>query len=277
MSSALGVLLIAGLAVLTAGSAAAQPVPRPYLALGDSIAFGFVRGAGAAYANADGFTGYPAYVAQTLGFDAVDAACPGETTGSFLARGVADLGCAAYRAAFPLHTGYGGLSQLQFAGAFLAAHPGTRLVTIGLGTNDLQMIESACAQRAPRAGCVTGGLATVTANLTTIVRSLRAAGYTGIVMLVDVYAIDFTDAADTQGVAALNAAIRAAATATGVPVVDAFTAFRRAAAATGGHTCATGLLMPGPSSPAACDLHPTAAGQRLLASVVEQAYRAAAG
>ena len=263
---------VAALLLSVGGSAAVPSMQRPYLALGDSIAFGFVDGAGSdAYANPGNFIGYPAYAGQALGFDVVDAACPGETTSSFISSGAADLGCAAYRRSFALHAGYPGLSQLQFAEAFLTAHPTTQLVTIGLGTNDLQMIESRCG--GDDDPCITSALQQVTANLSHIVRSLRAGPFAGALMLVDVYSIDYADPSSTLHAVELDRAIAAAAASSHVPLVDVFSGFSRAAGSRGGHTCATGLLTPSGSPAAPCDIHPSDAGQRLLATLVEQAYR----
>src|SRR6266852_3868958 len=90
---------------------------RPYLALGDSVAFGFITQAGFEYINPDNFVGYPEYVGNMLDFDAVNAACPGETTSGFLSLAGADNGCRAFRANFPLHVPYTS-TQLAFATNF---------------------------------------------------------------------------------------------------------------------------------------------------------------
>jgi hypothetical protein len=50
----------------------------------------------------------------------------------------------------------------------------------------------------------------------------------------------------------------------GVQVADAFTAF--GVASLGGSACAAGLLIP--LSPGVCDIHPSAAGQALIAQTV---------
>jgi hypothetical protein len=52
------------------------------LALGDSVAFGYITRAGFQYVNPDNFIGYPQYVGLLRHKDTVDAACPGETTGT---------------------------------------------------------------------------------------------------------------------------------------------------------------------------------------------------
>src|SRR5215831_16549488 len=54
-----------------------------YLALGDSVVFGFISGDGFAYTNANNFVGYPDYAGRDLGLNPVNASCPGEATGGF--------------------------------------------------------------------------------------------------------------------------------------------------------------------------------------------------
>lgn len=266
--------LTAGL-IIGGGPGAAASMSRPYLALGDSIAFGYVfypsAPNSALYDNADNFTGYPTYVAEKLGLDVVDAACPGESTGSFITLGAPDNGCQSYLGSHPLHVAYPGLSQLEFADAFLESQPNTQLVTLGLGTNDAMMIRNDCATVADPDGCYSRQLAGVTINLDIIVTSLRDTGYRGPIVLVDDYSTDYGDAAVTVQTGELNAAIGDAAVTNHLATADAFTVFGRAASASAGHTCAAGLVTPVADSPA-CDLHPTAAGQQLIAAAVERAY-----
>src|SRR5690348_11197323 len=95
----LGLFLLLSLAV---GLDAAEAVPgRPYLALGDSITFGFIANAGFAYLNPDNFIGFQDYLSRSLRFEGVNASCPGETTGSFLSQSAPDNGCRFYRSLAP--------------------------------------------------------------------------------------------------------------------------------------------------------------------------------
>jgi len=100
-----------------------------YLALGDSVAFGFSPLVSPT--DTDAYVGYP----EVLSKHVVNAACSGETSGSLIA-GPPDNGCAAFRSVAPLHVRYNG-TQLAFAVAYIRAHPGTQLVTIDIGGNDL--------------------------------------------------------------------------------------------------------------------------------------------
>ena len=247
-----------------------------YLALGDSVAFGYIANAGFAYVNAANFIGYPLYVGDDLRLDTADVACPGETTASAISAVAPDNGCREYRAdPFPLHVAYA-TTQLDFAAAFLTAHRQTKLVTIGLGANDLQLLQASCANDV---ACVLGGLpgvlATVEANLDMIIAGLRGAGFRGVVVVVDYYSLDYTDPMLTSIIAALDQALAGVATANGAALADAFTAFRAASAASGGRPCEAGLLNADAQNQLLCDEHASQSGQRLLAATVEAAYRTA--
>ncbi|MFY9865939.1 MAG: hypothetical protein WAK58_19155, partial [Trebonia sp.] len=66
-----------------------------YLALGDSVAFGFVPSNAVPapnYFDASSFVGYPEDVAQALHIPVVNASCPGETTASFYIPGAQSNG-----------------------------------------------------------------------------------------------------------------------------------------------------------------------------------------
>src|SRR5690348_1451124 len=127
-------MVIAGAATLASAAPPAAPGNSSYLALGDSVVFGFIAADGFAYVNPDNFVGYPDYVGRDLRLNTTNAACPGEASSSFISPTGADNGCRDFRASFPLHVGYAS-TQLDFATNFLATHKQTRLVTVMLGAN----------------------------------------------------------------------------------------------------------------------------------------------
>jgi lysophospholipase L1-like esterase len=275
----LGLIAASALGMSAGGSPAAATGAGPsYLALGDSVVFGFITQAGFEYGNANNFVGYPAYAGADLKLNTVNAACPGEATAGFISATGADNGCRPYRAAFPLHVSYTG-TQLAFATSFLAAHPNTRLVTIGLGANDAFLLESACASAPNPQLCIAEGLGTllpqISANMDTILKALRA-HFHGLLVVVNYYSLDYTDAVGTGLTQSLNAAETAPAHADGAVVADAFSAFKTAASTNfaGGHTCKAGLLNALPQNQFTCDVHPSQSGQELLASTVEQVVEA---
>ncbi len=254
---------------------AASGPGRPYLALGDSVSFGFITQAGFEYVNPDNFIGFPTYVGQAIKLRTSNAACPGETTGSFLSSTALDDGCRAYRAAVPLHVSYTS-TQLDFALSFLKSHPETRLVTVGLGANDLLLLRNACGGIP---ACIAAGLqqvlTDVAANLLEILNDLRATGFRGIIVVVNYYSVDYSDPVETGFTAALNQAIAAASAQTGTIVADVFTAFQTASVPAGGHTCNAGLLNASPRNEFTCDVHPSQSGQMLIARTVAQTFAAA--
>lgn len=274
--STLAALAIAASLLLSGGASQADP-GHPYLALGDSVSFGYITQAGFEYRNPDNFIGFPDYVGPALGMTPTNASCPGETTASFTSATAADNGCRPFKANFPLHTGYSG-TQLDFATAFLNAHRNTRLVTIQLGANDAFLLESQC-NGDPT--CIAAGLPAVLGSIGTnmdgIFRALSRAHFHGRLIVVNYYSLDYGDAAGTGLTQLLNQAIASHAHADGAIVADAFSAFQQAAASAAGHTCAAGLLNASPQNQFTCDVHPSQSGQELLAQAVEDAYNNATG
>ncbi len=247
------------------------------LALGDSVVFGYITQDGFAYVNPDNFLAYPELAGNALRLEVSNPSCPGETTAGFISLSGADNGCRPFRANFPLHEAYS-RTQLEFATAYLGANKRTRLVTLSLGANDGFLLIAAC--RGDSA-CIQAGLpaalGAVFTNLNTALSNLRATGFKGVLMVVNYFSLDYSDAAQTGLTIALNNALAAAAGANGAVVADAFTAFQNAATVAGGKTCKAGLLNGSnpQTSPFTCDVHPSLTGQRLLAKTVVSTYRAA--
>jgi lysophospholipase L1-like esterase len=265
MQKLLALLSAAVLFVLAAvpASASSHNDERGYLALGDSVPFGFDPLADAS--DADNFIGYPEIVAQRLKIRDLNASCPGEATGGFLSLTGTDNVCRPYRfySHNPLHVSYSG-TQVDFATAYLRSHPRTRLVTLTLGANDYFRYLKDCAVSPSTGTCplgLTGVFTRMYINLNTIFAAIRATGYSGLVVAVTYYALDYRD---VTGTASLNGPMVAAATANGALVASGLDAW--AATAAGASSCAAGLLIPLPDG--TCDVHPTPLGRDLLAAKV---------
>jgi hypothetical protein len=263
-------LTVASLALALAApglASAANRVPasRPtYLALGDSVPFGddpTIRGAAK---NDHWFVGYPTFLAEAIDLPLTSAACPGETSGSFLAAGAPDNGCREFRESLGLHVDYAG-TQAAFAIEFLAGHPRTRFVTFSIGANDFLAVLHACAGEvacvAPQAPALLQGIVT---NVATVLGAIRGAGYAGPILVPYYYA---PNAQMDPIVQALNAGLQHAVDVTpfGARTVDVYSAFQ---SASGGDPCAAGLLIPLAEG---CDIHPTEAGHRLIAETLAAA------
>ena len=273
------VALVASLAALlpTRGVAAAGDRDHPYLALGDSVAFGFIPSPPLPpvdYFNPANFVSYADDAAGQLDEQLTNASCPGETTSSFISTSGPDNGCNNfYRLNFPLHTNYAG-PQLDFAVSFLKTHTDTHLVTIDLGANDIFLLQHACALALNPTACFAAGLpgtlATIGTNLDTIFSKIRnVAHYDGDLVALSYYALDYEDHFGKQVTNALNAVISAEVHKWHGHVANGFGAFREASDAFDGSTCLAGLRIA--LGPGVCDVHPTPLGHSILADEVVEA------
>jgi lysophospholipase L1-like esterase len=247
-----------------------------YLALGDSVAFGYsplLVHAGLA-GNPAVFVGYPDIVARSLDLHLVNASCPGETTGGFLSiTNGQDYACLGYRFhfGFPLHVSYPG-AQLAFAIQYLSTHHDVRLVTMDIGANDVFKLQAACGGVAT--ACFANGLPAVLAGIDTNLRFIynairNVAHYHHKLVTLTYYALAY-DATTAAGTNALNAPIIDASRAFDATVASGFNAFKGKALATPHKSsCEAGLLIvltPPPSL--SCDVHPTPLGRDLLAKAI---------
>lgn len=248
-------LLALTFVVVGAAPASATSEGHGYLALGDSVAFGTNL---CAPANPTQCVGYPDHVAQMLNIEDVNASCPGEASGGFVSLTGTDNSCRPYRASFPLHVGYS-TSQLDFAVSFLRDNPRTRLVTINIGANDLFVLLRACGN--PPSACFTQGLQTLAHNLGVIYSAIRDTGYSGLLVALKYYVVDFADPGAVFLIGAINQVEDSVTRAFGGFVANGFAAFQQASASSGGDTVRAGLVIPG-------DIHPTALGQTLLAQTI---------
>lgn len=250
-----------------------------YLSLGDSVPFGYREATNAPtpnYAKASNFMGFGEYVRDTYYLKLANAACPGETTASFLDAKKQSNGCETqpngtpgYRKAFPLHVSYT-TSQMKYAVSYLKANPDTTLVTLMLGANDGFLCQQATADHCTSPSELLGVLSAVSTNYKTILGKIRAV-YKGQIVIVNYYSLNFSDATQTGQVTALNQAIDNAAKPYTVRIADGFGYFKKAAAQAGGNTCTAGLLTT--LSGGGCGVHPSVAGQQVLASAVERVVR----
>jgi lysophospholipase L1-like esterase len=248
-----------------AGADAGIDPPAPaYLALGDSVAFGFDPLVDTR--RTDQFAGYPEVLAARRAVPVANASCPGEASGGFISPTGADNHCRENKAAYPLHVAYDG-TQLDFALAYLADHPGTELVTIDLGGNDVSRLNDVCGGEV---GCLLEGfgpmLLDYSENLDTIFTAIREV-YDGPLVALAIYNPKPDDATYQFGLERLNSALAARTHEHGGLLADGHAAF--ATATEGGDPCAAGLLIPMPDG--TCDIHPSPLGDQVLADAIEAA------
>jgi lysophospholipase L1-like esterase len=211
-----GMALLAG----SAGSApgAAQLPKRYFLALGDSIAYGF-QPTKANATQPSAFRGYAEVFAARLRklspqIAVVNYSCPGETSVTF-ARGR----CPTLAEGVKLHDPYRG-PQLKTAVSFLRAHPDqVSPITLTLWGADLAPL-SAKGKRAPAA------IASFAPRFAAILRQLRAAAPNADIIVAGAWNPEANGLAQTTPLyRKVDAAIRRAATGSRVRVANMFAAF----------------------------------------------------
>lgn len=253
-----------------AASSTTEEGAGAYLALGDSVPFGYRGGATAEFPDADNFTGYPELVGEELDLEVLNASCPGETTASFLDASAQSNGCEntlnsafGYRKAYPVHVQYESFdqSQMNFAVQALQENDDIELVTVQIGANDAFICQQTTPTNCSDAAALQNLAQTVQTNLGTILSTLRGeGGYDGQIVVVTYYALNYADAFGAA-TGALGDGIEQVAAANGADVADGYEAFRAPAGEAGGDSVAAGLVLPN-------DVHPTDEGQQLLADAV---------
>lgn len=292
-------------ALALAPAAGAAGVGNTYLALGDSLAYGYHQAQFQEELKAKGFVeaknfndGYVDDFGATLKLvnpklQIVNDGCPGETTDTMInGSGVGAGFCAGGPTGSPfpkafLHHSYPG-TQLADALA-IAKEPGVGTITLDIGANDiLQFLGSTCGFPATftcTPAQIEAEIGHVTANVGSILAQLRAAAPKAKIVFVSQYN-PFPTVLKPEGtgdatVEALNGALKSVAAKFGV----SFANTARVINFSGTHggpeagdiptVCTFTAMCPGgvfnPASPAA-DIHPTKAGYAAMAGVVGVAY-----
>jgi lysophospholipase L1-like esterase len=254
-----------------------------YLALGDSVTFGFEEQQvvpAPNYADASSFIAYPEMLGKELHLTVANAACPGETSSSLIDATAQSNGCEStpgggpgYRTNFPLHVSYSG-SQLAYGVGYLKKHKNVRLVSLMIGANDFFVCQETTADHCSSLTEQSGVISTVEKNVATILTAIRKqAKYNGQIAIVNYYALNYADQTAAQQSALLNQSVDGAARPFHVEIADGFGELGAAAAHSGGSSCTAGLLTQLTGASAPCGIHPSYAGQALLAQAVENAIR----
>jgi lysophospholipase L1-like esterase len=256
----LGFAAVLALAGTPASRTSQAPVYQPpqsyYLALGDSMAYGFQPTKAKAVPSAVK-TGYVDVFAAGLRklapeIEVVNYGCPGESTVTFT-RG----GCDWLKHGGKLHDPFRG-SQIAAAEAFLRAHPGkVSPITVTLWGSDVPLPLSQNSKQAPRA------IASFTSRFTAILKRLRAAAPTAEIIVTGAWNPEPDRLGQTDPLyRSVDAAVKRSATASGVRVANIRAALngtgtdkiRRARICRLTFICSKG------------DPHPTDAGYRAMAA-----------
>jgi lysophospholipase L1-like esterase len=286
-------------ALVFAPAAGAFTVGNTYLALGDSLAYGYHQAQFLSeLPNVNPATFDQGYV-DDFGdlvhlinphVQTINDGCPGETTDTFInGSGTAGF-CAggAHGTPFPysfLHHPYAASSQLADALGILAANPHVSPITLDIGANDvLQFLESSCGFPATDTctpAQVAGEYGHVATNLAIILTALHAAAPHAEIVVLGLYNPFPTVLPAPGGDAAtaeLNSALAAVTKSIpGASFADPEPAFNPAGTAGKPESgdiptiCALTGMCPGgtynPASPSA-DIHPTTLGYAVLGGFV---------
>jgi lysophospholipase L1-like esterase len=288
LAAALATVCAFATLAVSAASASGGTVPpvtagSGYLALGDSVTFGYQEAQvtpAPNYHDAASFPGYPEQLGAELRLHVANAACPGETSSSLINASAISNGCentlgktaASYRSLYPLHVSYKG-SQLAFALSYLHAHHNVALVSLMIGANDYfvctEQTKDGCASTAEKQHV----LNTIAHNVGVILSSIRKrAGYKGQLAIVNYYSLNYSSAASNALSLLLNKTVDAAAKPYHVVIADGYGELKAASFRFGGNACTAGLITQ-LGKPGDCGIHPTYAGQALLAQALLKVMR----
>lgn len=275
-------VLAAPAGAVTRGRASAPAVTAGsrYLALGDSVTFGYEEPGVVPtpnYKDASSFVAYPELLGQELHLTVANPACPGETTSSLINPSAPSNGCenmpgaphTGYRTLYPLHVHYTG-SQLAFALHYLHAHHNVTLVSLMIGANDGFLCLDTTKHHCTTTSEMIALERTITKNVHHILRAIRdTAHYGGQLAIVNYYS---PSPVDNKTSKLLNTIVDTAAQPFHVVVAHGYAEFAQADKHSRGNACTAGLVTQ-LGKPGDCGIHPSYAGQSLLAQAVEKVIR----
>jgi hypothetical protein len=143
-----------------------------------------------------------------------------------------------------------------------------------VGANDVFLCQSTtsdgCTSESERAAV----FAKIRRNVSRVLRAIRrTARYRGQLAIMTYYSLDYSSPFVSGVSRGINRAVRRAAKPFRVVFADGYGEFRRAALHSGGNSCNAGLLTQLGGRVGSCGVHPSYAGQALLAQALERAIK----
>jgi lysophospholipase L1-like esterase len=139
-----------------------------------------------------------------------------------------------------------------------------------IGANDTFVCQETTADQCTGPGEAQAVLTSIGKNVTTTLSTIRnKAHYRGQIVIVNYYSLDNASAAANTQSEGLNTTVDAAAKPFDVEIADGFGEWQAATVHSAGNPCTAGLLTQ--LSGGGCGVHPSFAGQALLAQAVEEA------
>jgi lysophospholipase L1-like esterase len=212
-----------------------------YVALGDSLAFGYQGQKVNACAptgctspdtlfNTGYVNGFVALMQPGNPHQTINFGCPGETSSTLLNNTNATTGCVTYPV--PIHQNHPGKTQIAAAVDFLSAHANqTNPVTIDIGANDLLGAIAGCGYNPTCiAGVAPGVIATVAQNTTNALAQLNAAAPRANIIVLGLYNPLFTIPGSDALTQLFNSTIANVAANAGAQFADPFQTINHGAA-----------------------------------------------
>jgi lysophospholipase L1-like esterase len=141
-----------------------------------------------------------------------------------------------------------------------------------IGANDFFVCQETTTDGCATSAEQSAAAATVTKNIRTILSAIRnKADYQGQVVIVNYYSLDYSSAAVNGQSLLINKVQHAAAKPFHVKIADGYGEPEAASVHSGGNTCTAGLLTQ--IGGGKCGIHPSYAGQALLAQALEKAIK----
>jgi len=259
----LGLAMVIGF-VSPSGAGASHRDDRPggYVALGDSVTFGYSPLLEDPWIP-ERFVGYAELIGQRTGMPVTNLGCPGQTAQALVSQAALDNGCFDFRefarqeGITVLHADYDG-TQLDAALAAVRSSEPPSLISIQGGGNDTTI----CVEGDAPESCLDATIPKVTASLREAISQLRAAGYRGRIVLVGYHLVPGLE----DPLRRINRAVERAARHGDADFAEVARPFERYARRNGGDLCRAGLLVALPDG--SCDLHPSAVGHNIIADAV---------
>jgi lysophospholipase L1-like esterase len=255
-----------------------SPVTRgsTYLALGDSVTFGYQESQvipAPNYHQAAGFRGYPEQLGTMLHLKVTNLACPARPRPAWSTPKRRPTAARTATARLSRCTPTTPAPSCRLPAAFLRSHPRVRLVSLMIGANDLFLCQATTKDACTSPAEQKATLAKVSANVRRILSEIRGrAHYRGQIVIVQYFSLNYSSPVITSYSAGLNQAQASAAKPFHVRIAGAFGEFRSASRRFGQNPCLAGLLTQ-IGSYGNCGVHPSYAGQTLLAKSVVAATR----
>ena len=216
-----------------------------YVALGDSVTFGYQEPQvvpAPNYFSAASFPGYPEQLGTALHLKVANFSCPGETAASLVNDTAPSNGCEnGYRKALPAARALQGLPARRRR--HLSARSPRRPAGLADDRRQRPLPLPGRARVAARPPCCARTLASISANIKRTLSAVRGrAGYHGQIVILNYFSLNYSVPSVSAFSLSLNQAQDSAARPFGVRIADGYGEFKAGASKFGASPCLAGLI-----------------------------------